>query len=119
VRRVSFISIAVLVLLGLAPTEGGAQPSALVSSNGVLVFGSDRDGEPDLFTIDPSTLTVTKLTTRSGAAELQPAWSPDGAWVGYWDEKDGAIKKISIEGGPAITLTPPSSAFKVQAGVTG
>jgi hypothetical protein len=53
VRRVSFIAIAVLVLLGLAPTEAGAQPTALASGNGVLVFGSDRDGEPDLFTSIP------------------------------------------------------------------
>ena len=41
------------------------------------------------------------------SASEQPFVSPDGAWVGYRDEKDGAIKKISIEGGPAITLTPP------------
>src|SRR4029450_1951 len=50
-------------------------PSALASSNGLLVFASDRDGEPDLFTIDPATLAVTKLTTRSGAAEVEPAWA--------------------------------------------
>jgi Protein kinase domain len=41
------------------------------------------------------------------SASEQPFVSPDGAWVGYRDQKDGAIKKISIDGGPAITLTPP------------
>ena len=82
-RRVSFIAIAVLVLLGLAQTEAATQPTALASSNGLLAFRSDRDGEPALFTLDPSTLTVTKLTRRSGAAELQPAWSPDGERIVY------------------------------------
>jgi TolB protein len=112
VRRVSFISIAVLVLLGLARTEGGAQPSALASSNGVLVFGSDRDGEPDLFTIDPSTLAVTKLTTRSGAAELQPAWSPDGTRIAYvrrggiTGRADLWVMKASGRGRTRATSTP-------------
>ena len=46
------------------------------------------------------------------SASEQPFVSPDGAWVGYRDEKDGAIKKISIEGGPAITLTPPQFGFQ-------
>jgi len=30
-----------------------------------------------------------------------------GAWVGFKDENDHTIKKISLEGGSAITLTPP------------
>jgi serine/threonine-protein kinase len=41
------------------------------------------------------------------SASEQPFVSPDGAWVGYLDAKDGAIKKISVDGGPTITLTPP------------
>jgi serine/threonine-protein kinase len=41
------------------------------------------------------------------SASEQPFVSPDGAWVGYRDEKDGAIKKISINGGPAVTVTSP------------
>ena len=111
-RRVSFIAISVLVLLGLASTEAGAHPSALASINGVLVFRSDRDGEPDLFTIDPSTLTVTKLTTRSGAAELQPAWSPDGEQIvyvrrgGITGRADLWVMKASGRGRTRVTSTP-------------
>ena len=100
-RRVSFIAIAVLVLLGLDPAGAGAQPSALASSNGVLVFRSDRDGEPDLFTIDPSTSAVTKLTTRSGAAELQPAWSPDGGRIAY-------VRRGAITGRPDLWVMKAS-----------
>ena len=44
----------------------------------MLVFRSDRDGEPDLFTVDASGSGAENLTPASGAAELQPAWSPAG-----------------------------------------
>lgn len=111
-RRVSLIAIAIPVLLGLAPTGADAQHSALVSSNGVLVFVSDRDGEPDLFTLDPSTSTVTKLTTRSGAAELQPAWSPNGQRIAYvrrggiTGRADIWVMKASGRGRTRVTSTP-------------
>ena len=111
-RRVSLIAIAIPVLLGLAPTGADAQHSALVSSNGVLVFVSDRDGEPDLFTLDPSTSTVAKLTTRSGAAELQPAWSPNGQRIAYvrrggiTGRADLWVMKASGRGRTRVTSTP-------------
>jgi serine/threonine-protein kinase len=36
---------------------------------------------------------------------FHPFVSPDGTWVGFNDQNDHTLKKISIEGGPAITLT--------------
>jgi Tol biopolymer transport system component len=83
VRRVSLVAIAVIVLVGLAPTEAAAQSSVWASNNGLLAFRSDRDGEPDVFTLDPSTSTATELTSGSGAAELQPAWSPEGDRIAF------------------------------------
>ena len=111
-RKVSLIAIAILVLLGLAPTGAEAKRSALASSNGVLVFVSDRDGEPDLFTLDPSTSAVSKLTTRSGAAELQPAWSPNGQRIAYvrrggiTGRADLWVMKASGRGRTRLTSTP-------------
>ena len=69
-RTVSLFAIALVVLIGLGATEATAQSSAWGSSNGVLVFRSDRDGEPDLFTVDASGSGAQNLTTGSGAAEL-------------------------------------------------
>ena len=62
-RTVSLFAVALVVLIGLGATEATAQSSAWGSSNGVLVFRSDRDGEPDLFTVDAS---------GSGAENLTP-----------------------------------------------
>ena len=36
---------------------------------------------------------------------LNPFISSDGNWVGYWSAEDAALKKVSINGGPPITLT--------------
>jgi TolB protein len=83
VRAVSLFLVAVVALIGLAAADASAQSSAWGSTNGLLVFRSDRDGEPDVFTLDASTSVVTKLTTASGAAELQPAWSPVGDRIAY------------------------------------
>jgi serine/threonine-protein kinase len=33
-----------------------------------------------------------------------PFFSPDGKWIGYWSRLDSKLKKISISGGPTITL---------------
>jgi Tol biopolymer transport system component len=51
------------------------------STNGPLIFRSDRDGEPDIFTLDPAGGTPTKLTENSGLADLSPSWSPEGRRV--------------------------------------
>ncbi|MGH9388645.1 MAG: protein kinase domain-containing protein, partial [Vicinamibacteria bacterium] len=35
---------------------------------------------------------------------LQPFFSPDGEWLAYFDMAEGALKKISVRGGRAVTL---------------
>ena len=35
---------------------------------------------------------------------FNPFISPDGAWVGFSDEGDGSLKKVSILGGPAVRI---------------
>jgi len=84
-RRATFISaIAVVLSLATAPQIVSAQSSRWASTNGLLVFRSDRDGEPDLFTQQATAgATPTKLTDNSGIADLSPAWSPDGERIAY------------------------------------
>ena len=45
-------------------------------------------------------------STRLGGVEgaSNPFFSPDGRWVGFYSSGDGTLKKISILGGPPITL---------------
>jgi Tol biopolymer transport system component len=72
------VGAAFALLSAIAPAPAHAQSSTWVSGNGLLAFTSDHDGTPALFTLDADTSATTSLNTRSGIAELQPAWSPEG-----------------------------------------
>ena len=43
---------------------------------------------------------------RTSVAHSAPFFSPDSRWIGFFENTD--LKKVSIAGGPAITLGPVS-----------
>lgn len=51
----------------------------------------------------PAPGTVVRLRDTDGARA--PFFSPDGLWVGFWDQADAKLKMVSVEGGSAIVLT--------------
>jgi Tol biopolymer transport system component len=40
----------------------------------------------------------------AGVGVSSPFVSPDGQWIGFFDGSDGSLKKVSILGGPPVTL---------------
>jgi dipeptidyl aminopeptidase/acylaminoacyl peptidase len=122
VGRVSRSRVAVIVLVGLsfvgsvafAGGDARAQSSAWGSTNGLLAFRSDRDGEPDVFTLDVGSGAAVKLKATPGAAELQPAWSPEGdriAFVrraGITGRADLFVMNAGGTGRTRLTSTPVS-----------
>jgi Tol biopolymer transport system component len=82
VRKVVLSSLLVLALVGAA-VPAQAASSAWPSSNGRIVFRSDRDGRPALFAIDETGANPTKLTRQANVSDLQPAWSPDGRRIAF------------------------------------
>ncbi|MEJ2185421.1 MAG: protease, partial [Gemmatimonadota bacterium] len=58
----------------------------------------------EIFTIPAEKGDVRDLTSSSGSAERDPAWSPDGKWVSYFSDKSGEYELV-IEAQDG--LTPP------------
>jgi serine/threonine protein kinase len=65
-------------------------------------------GTPDgLYLRSVAELNARLIPGTRGA--LSPFFSPDGQWVGYFSFFDKQLKKVSVTGGPPVTLCPTSS----------
>ena len=93
--RPTLVAIAIFLLATLAPASASAQSSAWASSSGLIAFRSDRNGEPDVFSLDPASGAVAKLSRGSDAADLQPAWSPEGERVAF-------VRRPNLTGRPDL-----------------
>ncbi len=74
----------------------------------LLVFTSDgRSGNFDIYRIDATTRQVLALSD-SPAFDVLPTVSPDGQWVAFFSNREGAWKLyiVSINGGAARLLAP-------------
>jgi Tol biopolymer transport system component len=78
-RRATTLFVLMICALAVAEIPSASAQSALwPSSNGLLAFRSDRDGDAELFTIDAAGGNPAALSENEGIADSQPAWSPDG-----------------------------------------
>jgi TolB protein len=91
--------LAVLLVSGvvLVGVEESAQ-AAFPGKNGKIAFVRNND----IFTIDPATHRVKRLTDTL-KKEYDPAWSSDGRWLAFG--RDGDIYKIRGDGSDQVRLT--------------
>jgi serine/threonine protein kinase/Tol biopolymer transport system component len=77
-------------------------PSAILSPDGTrLAFvASDADQKRRIYVRSLNQLQATALSGTQNAHN--PFFSPDGQWIGFF--ADGKLKKISVQGGAAVTL---------------
>ncbi len=68
-----------------AAPQGGVLPAAVspfpAGLRGTLVFQSDREGRPKIYTIDLASGRVTRLTAGADVRDENPRWSPDGTRI--------------------------------------
>ena len=86
--------------------DGGNSPyrSLAISPDGrVLVYaGTWAPGRRQLYRRSLDRLQVEPVAGTEGA--YQPFFSPDGKWLAFFTVT-GDLKKVSLEGGPSVTLT--------------
>lgn len=61
-----------------------------------IVFRSGRDGDKEIYRMDADGGNVQRLTRREGV-ETVPDVSPDGEWIAFATDRDGAGMKIWIQ----------------------
>ena len=92
----------------------GPRITAAISPNGARLAFVARGpgGRQQLATRLLDEATATRLAGTENAAD--PFFSPDGQWIGFF--ADGKMKKISVQGGAAVTLCDaPNAAAPVGA----
>src|SRR5687768_8813842 len=82
-------ALAVLLVSGVALVgiEESSQ-AAFPGANGKIAFASDRDGNGEIYTMNADGTNQTRIT-NNGAAETEPAWSPDGTKIAFASNRDG------------------------------
>jgi uncharacterized repeat protein (TIGR01451 family) len=77
-----------------------------LSSNGLIVFDSDRAGNREIYVMQADGSGQTRLTFNS-AVDWYPAWSPDGSKIAFTSDRDGnwEIYVMNINGKEQRNLT--------------
>ena len=89
-------------------TVSGNQPGLAVSRDGSRVVYRTTEGAQNipgsgmLYVRELGQLEATLIRGTEGAQG--PFFSPDGAWVAFNDDRDSTLKRVSILGGPPLTI---------------
>jgi dipeptidyl aminopeptidase/acylaminoacyl peptidase len=83
-------AIAALVLAGLSIALAAAHhaDASVPGANGLIAFTSDRDGNDEIYVMNPDGSGQTNLT-KDPAIDQLPAWSPDGTKIAFQRQSAG------------------------------
>lgn len=71
-----------------APVVATATNEASPNLNGLIVFESNRDGNSEIYVLNASDQTITRMTTNA-VVDMQPALAPDSKHTVYVSNQDG------------------------------
>ncbi|MDQ2653066.1 MAG: DPP IV N-terminal domain-containing protein, partial [Chloroflexota bacterium] len=112
-RMVVLGSLVLSGLVGAAGLPRGAGvaevEAAFPGGNGLIAYvtnGNVSPFESDIYTISPNGKKITRLTENAGA-NVDPAWSADGARIAFESDRDGSadVYVMNADGSGQTNLT--------------
>lgn len=70
---------------------GDQRPVDFSKLNGKILFQSNRDGDEEIYVMDPDGSGVVRLT-RNKAFDGYPVWSFDGQWIAFESNREGRFQ---------------------------
>jgi Tol biopolymer transport system component len=96
-----------LLATGLAVLLAGPATAAFLGKNGKIAFASARDGDSEIYSMNPDASAQTRLTSNPGI-DIDPAWSADGTAIAYTGSDD--IWVMNADGSGKARLTTDEAA---------
>ena len=110
------VAVPVLILVFAATVYSEAQ----TPRNGKIAFASDRDGNREIYVMNPDGTNQVRLTTNS-TVDDHPMWSPDGTKIAFVSESaNGAcgIALMNADGTNKIEVTSLNDSCSDQTGAS-
>ncbi|MGZ4694127.1 MAG: TolB family protein, partial [Acidimicrobiales bacterium] len=109
-RSVALTATVALVAATVVLTGSGAR-AAFPGANGRIAFTSVRDGNFEIYTVEPDGSGLLRLTNNQADDEM-PAWSPDGTRIAFVSNRDASnedIYTMNADGSGVVRITDDPS----------
>jgi len=96
----------VVLATGLFFLGTGDLDAAFPAANGRIAFESERNGNAEIYSMEPDASDQGRLTQSPGS-DTDPAWSPEGTRIAFTSNRDGndEIYKMNADGSGETRLT--------------